>query len=58
MQPPCKDCENRKLKCHSTCEKYKSYSEIMVVARQKRYAEGLSRTAHYDAIEKTIKRSR
>lgn len=23
--PPCKKCENRKVACHSTCEKYKNW---------------------------------
>ena len=24
---PCKDCEEREVACHSTCEKYKKYKE-------------------------------
>lgn len=25
MRPPCKDCKERAIGCHSTCEKYKKY---------------------------------
>lgn len=24
---PCKDCKNRKIGCHSTCDEYKAFSE-------------------------------
>ena len=27
MQPPCKDCPDRFLGCHSTCEKYIAYDK-------------------------------
>lgn len=27
MNAPCKDCKDRKLGCHSTCEKYKKFDE-------------------------------
>lgn len=25
LEAPCKDCENRKLNCHSSCKKYLDY---------------------------------
>lgn len=25
MQPPCKDCHDRVLGCHGTCDRYKEY---------------------------------
>lgn len=27
VQPPCGNCENREVGCHSTCESYKKYTE-------------------------------
>ena len=27
LKPPCKDCIDRKVGCHSTCEKYIAYDE-------------------------------
>lgn len=27
--PPCKDCEDRELGCHSKCKKYQEYTEKM-----------------------------
>lgn len=29
MRTPCKGCEDRKVGCHSSCEKYKAYREII-----------------------------
>lgn len=27
LKPPCKDCKDRKVGCHSICEKYIAYDE-------------------------------
>lgn len=27
MRPPCKDCVDRSVGCHSTCKKYKQFKE-------------------------------
>lgn len=27
MKPPCKDCQNRNMTCHSTCEAYLAFVE-------------------------------
>lgn len=41
--PPCKDCLDRTVECHSTCIPYKNYKEEKEVEkkliRQKRYIE-------------------
>jgi len=29
MRTPCKGCEGRKVGCHSDCERYKAYREII-----------------------------
>lgn len=34
-QPPCKDCPNRTMGCHSTCELFKDYE----AAKQRYYEE-------------------
>lgn len=31
IQAPCKDCEERQVGCHSTCEKYAEYKACMNV---------------------------
>ena len=43
---PCKDCPDRKVRCHSVCEKYKQFSE----ERQKKNTEGfLARESRYNS---------
>lgn len=34
---PCKDCEERVLGCHSTCEKYQEFNAYMEEQRKARY---------------------
>lgn len=36
MTPPCKDCQERQLGCHSTCEKYLEYNAWAIENRKKR----------------------
>ncbi|MBO5969291.1 MAG: hypothetical protein J6S14_12425 [Clostridia bacterium] len=36
MQSPCKDCPDRKLGCHSICEKYIEYTKFREELRRKR----------------------
>ena len=33
---PCKDCQDRKVGCHGSCEKYKDFHERLRADRQKR----------------------
>ena len=33
---PCKECQDRKVGCHGSCEKYKAFKEMMFADRQKR----------------------
>ena len=39
MMPPCKNCKDRKLKCHSTCEKYNNWREANERVKRARYEE-------------------
>ena len=36
VQAPCKDCSNRELGCHSTCEKYIQYQKDNIAESQVR----------------------
>lgn len=29
MKPPCKGCEDRKVGCHATCERYAEYRAVI-----------------------------
>ena len=35
--PPCKDCEDRELGCHSTCEKYIEFTKEKAKERKAKY---------------------
>lgn len=37
--PPCKDCDDRNVGCHSVCEKYKAWRK----AKDKQYKEELAK---------------
>ena len=52
---PCKDCPNRELHCHSTCQKYLDFKVEMEIARkaEKEYKERL-----YDPSLANRKRNR
>ena len=34
-KPPCKDCPDRHVACHSTCEKFKAWEEIHRAQKEK-----------------------
>ena len=37
LKPPCgKHCEDRQVGCHSKCEKYQAYADIVAMARERR----------------------
>ena len=38
MISPCKDCQDRKVGCHSVCEKYKAFQESREVALKNKRA--------------------
>lgn len=41
MTPSCKDCPDRKILCHSTCEKYKKYREEIEYANKQRQLKNM-----------------
>lgn len=44
MYVPCKDCIDRKVGCHSTCENYKKFQEISEHIKTQRNKEKETRT--------------
>ncbi len=44
MKAPCKDCENRKVLCHESCQKYKSYKEQYLTLK---HEDRLKKIARY-----------
>lgn len=38
---PCKNCEDRELGCHSTCERYIAYTDARAKERKARQTESL-----------------
>lgn len=45
MKAPCKDCPNREIGCHSSCEAYKEYARFCEDLREKRLKERMKRDA-------------
>lgn len=39
MNSPCKNCNDRKIGCHSTCDKYELYSQERQLIREGRYKQ-------------------
>lgn len=62
ITPPCKDCENRKMGCHSTCKDYKEYKTLIETEKAKIYkvyeTERKLEDSNIRKREKTIKRKR
>lgn len=60
MLAPCKDCKERKVGCHSTCEAYKEFQRQNDVTKANRRKEsdanGYVISSHLSANKKTRKR--
>lgn len=52
---PCKDCKNREIGCHSTCEKYIKYSKLNAKDYEERRREQDYKSFVYDSIERRRK---
>ena len=58
MKSPCLNCEERKLKCHATCEKYKEFTDEGDAIRKTRL-EYLSRNrGSYKYVQAAINKLR
>ena len=44
---PCKDCPDRKVGCHSSCQKYKDFKKVLIADNRKR----LDAYAHERLVE-------
>lgn len=55
---PCKDCPDRHLHCHSTCEKYIAYNKECEELRQLKYAYYKKRAEECEAYKRAEKRWR
>lgn len=60
MVPSCKDCPDRKILCHATCEKYKKYREEIDYINKQKQLETMFREnnvrKHYDQKKQHDKR--
>ena len=55
---PCKDCEERRIGCHSECEKYKDCSNKSHEINDKRFVEHMKYSDVANAMERMRKRRR
>ena len=56
MKNPCKNCEKRELKCHSSCEEYKLYRAELDSINEKRRA--YNEKVSFEVYEKERMRKR
>jgi hypothetical protein len=58
--PPCKDCTERVLRCHSTCEKYKEWNKANLERYKEFYdhykGERVAEQFEADSKRRTLKR--
>lgn len=55
---PCKDCSERRIGCHSECEKYKDCSNKSHEINDKRFEDGCKHGDVVRAMERMRKRRR
>ena len=58
MKSPCLNCEERKLKCHTTCEKYKEFTDEGDAIKKARYDYVMRNRISYKYRQATINRLR
>jgi hypothetical protein len=62
MNPPCKDCPNRQIGCHSTCEKYSEFRKERDALNEKIHKQKEAEYAEYcrymQALKEKQKQSR
>ena len=61
MKPPCKDCQNRVIGCHSGCERYQEYRTWADQKMAERAQEAISKEAFsrsYYRVQKKKNRKR
>ncbi len=55
MKPPCQNCPDRQILCHSTCEKYLKYKRAREAASDNRHQRAMLERYHYDITARADK---
>lgn len=58
MNAPCKDCKDRQLNCHCTCNKYLEFKAQKQIENAARKKDSLIRLETYESIHRKDKRRR
>lgn len=58
MNAPCKDCKDRQLNCHCSCEKYLEFKQQKEIENAARKKDSLMRLEAYESIRRITKRRR
>lgn len=56
INAPCKDCIERHISCHSSCEKYKKFKEDKEIENKRRQKDVKSKEQNIDRINRLIRR--
>lgn len=48
IKAPCKDCLDRTLSCHSSCQKYSDYREKLTAAKQAKRRDSVMNEVRYN----------
>lgn len=57
IQAPCKDCPDRHIKCHASCEKYKKYCDLNKAESEKAYKKRLVGMQIYEMEQERKRKS-
>lgn len=49
---PCKDCKNRRLYCHSKCEKYRAFDAFRQRERERKHSEQATEQYFFQSKER------
>ena len=52
VKAPCKDCPDRHLACHGSCEKYRVFKEQVTEAKHRSFVEYQLNRMRYVAVKK------
>ena len=55
MQAPCKNCAERSIRCHSTCDKYREFAEENNRMRENKYRENEIITYNIEKYNKAVR---
>jgi hypothetical protein len=55
---PCKDCPDRKVGCHSSCDKYKSFQAYNKELKESKYASNSTKIDYIEHLQLSKRRMR